>query len=45
MPALSEYSNVYNTALAVLREKGFQIWYDKERKMGGTFTRTAHARY
>jgi hypothetical protein len=30
MPALSEYSNVYNTALAVLREKGFQIWYDKE---------------
>lgn len=29
MPALSEYSNVYNTALAVLQRKGYQVWYDK----------------
>jgi hypothetical protein len=31
MPALSEYSNVYNTALVVLRRKGFQVWYEKAR--------------
>lgn len=29
MPTLAEYSNVYETALEVLREKGFQLWYDK----------------
>lgn len=26
MPALSEHVNVYNTALSVLTEKGFQVW-------------------
>ncbi|MFO0550973.1 MAG: hypothetical protein U0271_21460 [Polyangiaceae bacterium] len=31
MPALSEYSNVYNTALLVLRAKGFQLWYDEKQ--------------
>jgi hypothetical protein len=30
MPALSEYTNVYNSALAVLRRKGYQLWYDSE---------------
>lgn len=30
MPALSEYSNVYDTALGILHEKGFQLWHDKE---------------
>lgn len=30
MPSLSEYSNVYNTATALLQEKGFQVWHDKE---------------
>ena len=28
MPALSEYSNVYDTAIAVLHSKGFRVWYD-----------------
>ena len=26
MPALGEYTNVYNTALVVLRRKGYQVW-------------------
>ena len=26
MPALSEYSNVYDTALAIPEAKGFQVW-------------------
>ena len=26
MPSLSEYSNVYNTALLILKEKGFSLW-------------------
>ena len=30
MPTLSAYTNVENTALVILRQKGFQIWYDKE---------------
>lgn len=29
MPALSEYANVYNTALVVLTEKGYQVWFDE----------------
>ncbi|PWF25499.1 hypothetical protein [Corticimicrobacter populi] len=33
MPALSEYSNVYNTALNVLDRKGFSVWYDEEAEM------------
>ena len=28
MPALSEYSNVYDTAVTILRKKGYQLWYD-----------------
>lgn len=33
MPALSEYTNVYNTALNVLDKKGFRTWYDDEVDM------------
>ena len=33
MPALSEYSNVYNTALAILREKGYDVWFDDAAEM------------
>lgn len=29
MPALSEHSNVYSTAVSILRKKGFNLWYDK----------------
>lgn len=28
MPALSEHTNVYNTSLLILQQKGFQLWYD-----------------
>ncbi len=28
MPALAEYSNVYNSALLILRKKGYRIWLD-----------------
>jgi hypothetical protein len=28
MASLSEYTNVYNTALLILRRKGYQLWYD-----------------
>lgn len=30
MPALSEYSNVYNTAILILEQKGFRVWRDPE---------------
>ncbi|MBI6547190.1 hypothetical protein [Xenorhabdus lircayensis] len=30
MPALSEYTNVYNTALNILDKKGYRVWYDKK---------------
>ncbi|GGN85532.1 hypothetical protein GCM10010112_66040 [Actinoplanes lobatus] len=30
MPTLSEHVNVYTTAIAVLEQKGFSIWYDRE---------------
>ena len=30
MPALSYYSNVHNTALAILKQKGYRVWYDDE---------------
>ncbi len=33
MPSLSEYSNVYDTALAHLRERGFQLWFDEATGM------------
>jgi hypothetical protein len=29
MPALSEYTNVYNSSLLMLQEKGFQVWRDE----------------
>lgn len=33
MPSLSQYINVYNTALNILDKKGFRIWYDKKNEM------------
>ena len=33
MPALSEYSNVYNTAFNILDKKGFNLWYDESTDM------------
>jgi hypothetical protein len=33
VPALSDYSNVYGTALQVLQDKGYQIWFDPETNM------------
>lgn len=30
MPALSEYTNVYNTALNILDKKGYRVWYNEE---------------
>ena len=33
MPALSEYTNVYNTALIILKKKGYSIWIDTELNM------------
>ena len=30
MPSLSEYRNVDNTALNVLKQKGFNLWYDED---------------
>ena len=30
MPALSEYSNVYDSAVSILRKKGYQVWYDRD---------------
>jgi hypothetical protein len=35
MASLSEYSNVYNTALLVLQKKGFQVWYDEQSNLYG----------
>lgn len=32
MPALSEYTNVYNTALLILQRKGYDLWYDEDTK-------------
>lgn len=32
MPALTDYANVSATAVAVLRAKGFQVWFDDETK-------------
>lgn len=28
MPTLSEYANVYGTALQVLKDKGYQVWFE-----------------
>jgi hypothetical protein len=30
MPALSEYSNVYNSALLIVKSKGYDVWYRQE---------------
>ena len=30
MPALTAYSNTENTALVILQNKGYQIWFDAE---------------
>ncbi len=30
MPTLSEYSNVYDTALKLLQKKGYRFWYDED---------------
>ncbi len=32
MPDLSAYLNVYNTALAVIEEKGFEIQFDEKKE-------------
>jgi hypothetical protein len=33
MPALSEYSNVYNTAVLLLERKGFRVWMNPETSL------------
>lgn len=33
MPALSEYANVYNSAIELLRAKGYQLWFDKQSEL------------
>jgi hypothetical protein len=33
MPALSEYTNVYNTAVNILHKKGFSVWYDDKQHL------------
>jgi hypothetical protein len=33
MPSLSEYVNVYNTALIILQKNGYQVWYDTKSKL------------
>jgi hypothetical protein len=30
MPALSEHVNVHGTAIAILRDKGFQVWIEDQ---------------
>ena len=35
MPALSEYSNVYNTCLLILEQKGWRCWYDESTELFG----------
>lgn len=33
MPALGEYANVYDSAIAVLERKGFSVWRDESADM------------
>jgi hypothetical protein len=33
MPALSEYVNVYNSALTIIENKGFQIWFNDKAEL------------
>ena len=35
MPALSEHSNVYNTCLLILKQKGWRCWYDESLDVFG----------
>lgn len=35
MPTLSAYSNVENTALVILKNKGYQTWYEESIEMYG----------
>lgn len=35
MPVVSEYTNVYTTAVTVLEQAGFQVWYDEETELYG----------
>ncbi|CAI2766744.1 hypothetical protein [Flavobacterium collinsii] len=32
MPALSEYSNVHNTVINIITNKGYKIWYNKKNE-------------
>lgn len=33
MAALSEYTNVHDTALKLILKKGFRVWHDKEQEL------------
>ncbi|NVB83602.1 MAG: hypothetical protein HOV81_34830 [Kofleriaceae bacterium] len=33
MPTLSEHINVYGTALQVLKDKGYQLWFEPETRI------------
>ncbi len=33
MASLSEYTNVFNTSLNILKKKGYRLWQDSETKM------------
>lgn len=33
MPALSYYSNVENTALVILKSKGYRYWFDEDSEL------------
>ena len=33
MAALAEYSNVYNTALILMDQKGYRLWYDRKKEL------------
>jgi hypothetical protein len=35
VPALSEYPNVWDTAIAVLEQKGYAVWHDRDSDMFG----------
>ena len=41
MPTLGDYSNVYNTALLILQQKGFYLWYDKASDLFAEITETS----
>ena len=33
MPTLSDYTNVYDVAIEIILEQGFQVWYDREEQL------------